>query len=183
MTDVTLRQPELTTPRLRLRPLRPADAALLELYCSDAGLARMTSSIPHPYPPGLAEAYIARVTGPRSAETAWALDTGEDEGNGLVGVVLLKAGDDPDSAEIGYWVASAFRNAGYAGEAIEAVKAHAAGRGLRALTAQVFQDNDASARVLARAGFAHAGDAEGFSVARGAMVPTFRYRLDLEPAP
>ena len=122
------------------------------------------------------------MNGPQSAETAWALDTGEDDGNGLVGVTMLKAGGDPGSAEIGYWVAGAFQNAGYAGESVAALVAHAADRGLRALTAQVFQDNEASVRVLTRAGFVYCGDGEGFSVARGAMVPTFRYRLDLEPA-
>jgi RimJ/RimL family protein N-acetyltransferase len=181
MTDLTLRQPELTTPRLRLRPLRRADTALIELYCSDAGLARMTGSIPHPYPPGLAESYIARVNGPKSAETAWALDTGEDDGNGLVGIVTLK-GREAGTAEIGYWVAGAFRNSGYAGEAVEAMKAHAAAQGLAALTAGAFQDNDASIRVLTRAGFRYVGEDELHSLARGGMVPTFRYRLDLGTA-
>jgi RimJ/RimL family protein N-acetyltransferase len=86
------------------------------------------------------------------------------------------------AAEIGYWVAPAVWGAGYAGEALEAVKAHAAATGLTALEAQVFQDNEASVRVLIRGGFAYAGEGEGHSLARGGMVPTFRYRLDLGPA-
>ena len=39
----------------------------------------------------------------------------------------------------------------------------------------VFQDNPASARVLTNAGFEYIGDAESFSVARNATVPTWTY--------
>jgi RimJ/RimL family protein N-acetyltransferase len=39
----------------------------------------------------------------------------------------------------------------------------------------VFQDNPGSARVLTNAGFEYLGDAEAFSVARGAKVPTWTY--------
>lgn len=169
---------EFTTPRLRLRRLARADAALLHLYASDARVARMTTSIPHPYPPGGAEAFVARATAPGARETVWALDTGEDGENGLIGVISLRPAGE-DEAEIGYWVAPAFWNAGYAGEAVEAVTREAGRRGLGALTAQVMQDNVASARVLTRAGFAYEGVGEAHSVARGGMVPTFRYRRDL----
>ena len=59
MSGAVQPQPELRTPRLRLRPLRRADAGLIELYASDAKVARMTARIPHPYPAGAAEAYAA----------------------------------------------------------------------------------------------------------------------------
>jgi len=39
----------------------------------------------------------------------------------------------------------------------------------------VFQDNPASARVLTNCGFEYIGDAEAFSVARNAKVPTWTY--------
>ncbi len=54
-------------------------------------------------------------------------------------------------------------------------------QGFAALTAQAFQDNLASARVLTRAGFDYEGDGETFSVARGTTTPTFRYRRALAP--
>ena len=41
--------------------------------------------------------------------------------------------------------------------------------------ASVFQDNQASARVLTNCGFAYIGDAEAFSVARNTCVPTWTY--------
>lgn len=171
-------QPNLLTPRLRLRRLERADAALIHLYASDVRVARMTTSIPHPNPPGSAEAFVAQVTGPGARETVWGLDSGGDGENGLIGLISLKQ-RPPAEAEIGYWVAPAFWNAGYAREAVEAVVGEAARQGLDALTAQVFQDNLASARVLTRAGFAYVGAGEAHSVARAGMVATFRYRLEL----
>ncbi len=177
MSVVGFDQPDLLTPRLRLRRLTPADAGLIHLYASDARVARMTTSIPHPNPPGSAEAFVRRATSPGARETVWALDTGGALENGLIGLISVKP--DAGPAELGYWVAPAFWNTGYAGEAVEAVAAEMARQGLVALTAQAFQDNLASARVLTRAGFAYEGEGEAHSVARGAMVPTFRYRRDL----
>ncbi|CAN5793571.1 GNAT family N-acetyltransferase [soil metagenome] len=169
-------QPELVTPRLRLRRLRAADAAVIALHCGNPAVSRMTTSIPHPYPPGLAEAFVERVR--RRGETVWALDAGAGGGNGLIGLVALAPRGEAE-AEIGYWVAPAFQGAGYASEAVEAVAGHAGSSGAAALRAQVFKDNLASARVLSRAGFAHEGDGAVYSVARGAVVATFRYRLEL----
>jgi RimJ/RimL family protein N-acetyltransferase len=168
-------QAEIVTPRLRLRPLVPRDAGLVALYASDRRVAWTTARIPHPYPPGAAEAFIERVTAPGARERAWALDTGADGENGLVGVIALKPRGD-GAAEVAYWVAPAFWNTGYASEAVEGLVAHAARSGRRELRAEVFQDNPASAKVLTRAGFGYEGEGEIFSLARGAMVPSFRYR-------
>lgn len=181
MADILMLQPDLATPRLVLRRLRPSDAALIGLHASDPRVARMTTSIPHPYPPGQAEAFVDRVLGRASRETVWAIDSGPEGENGLIGLIALRTRDGGEG-EIGYWVAAAFWGTGYASEAVEAVVAESGRRGLQALIAQVFQDNVASAKVLTRAGFAYVGDGEIYSVARAAMVPTFRYRRDLASA-
>lgn len=184
MTETTLHlQAEILTPRLRLRRLRPRDAALIGLYASDARVARATAIIPHPYPPGAAEAFVARALSARAREIVWALDTGADDEDGLIGVIGLKPlapaeGDLPEgrTGEVGYWVAPAFWNTGYASEAVEGVVGAAPRMNFAALTAEVFQDNPASARVLVHAGFTYVGEGEIYSLARAAMVPTFRYR-------
>lgn len=168
-------QPEIATPRLRLRPLRAADAGLIALYVSDLRVAGTTASIPHPYPPGLAEGFIERTRAPGAAETVWAMDAGEDDENGLIGCISLKR-REAGVAEIGYWVAPAFWGTGYASEAVEGLAAWAADEGLAALTAVVMQENAASIKVLTRAGFAYEGEAEMHSLALGRMVPSFRYR-------
>lgn len=178
MQSIATDLPELVTPRLRLRRLRLADAGLIQLYASDPRVARMTASIPHPYPPGLAESFVERQRRAAGTRAVWAVDTGADGENGLIGLVSLVPTAD-GCAEIGYWIAPAFWNAGYAGEALEAVALEAARRGIAALMAEVFQDNLAAARVLTKAGFAYVGEGSLHSVARGAMAATFRYRRAL----
>jgi RimJ/RimL family protein N-acetyltransferase len=175
MTDTTVAQAEIVTGRLRLRRLRRRDAGLIALYAADPRVARATAVIPHPYPPGAAEAFVERALSPGARELVWALDTGEDGGNGLIGLISLKPLGEGE-AEIGYWVAPAFWNTGYASEAVEGVVEQEARGAGRTLVAEVFQDNPASARVLVHAGFEYEGDGETFSLARGAMMPTFRYR-------
>ncbi|PZQ47912.1 MAG: GNAT family N-acetyltransferase [Rhodovulum sulfidophilum] len=178
MSELTLPDDCLETERLRLRRLRPSDAAVLTLYASDPRVAKMTTDIPHPYPPGYAEAYVERVTRPGARELAWGIDLGEDDaGNGLIGRISLRRLAD-GAAELSYWIAPAFWNAGYASEAVEAVVRHADAHGIPALVAQVLQDNERAARALTRAGFAYLGAGEAHSVGRGAMVPTFRYRRE-----
>ena len=58
--DTIINQPVLETDRCVLRPLRRSDMGLIEFYGSDARVARMTTSIPHPLPPGATEAFVAR---------------------------------------------------------------------------------------------------------------------------
>lgn len=178
MSDVLLLQADLATPRLRLRRPRPSDAPLIALYGADPRIARMTTGIPSPYPPGLADAFVERVLAPASRESVWAIDSGDDEENGLIGLISLKLLPEGER-ELAYWMAPAFWGAGYASEAVEAVVAYADERGFPVLVARVFQDNELAARALTRAGFVYLGAGEAHSVARGAMVSTFRYRREL----
>lgn len=165
--------PVIPAERFALRPLRRSDAGLIQLYASDRRLAEMTTTIPHPYPPGAAEAFVERTLEDAGGRAVWALDGSGYGSSELLGVLSL-ARLDRDQAEIGYWVAPALWNAGYASEAVNAVVA-ANPLGSKALFATVFQDNPGSARVLTNAGFEYVGDAEAYSVARQATVPTWTY--------
>ena len=143
------------------------------MYASDERVARGTRSIPHPLPPGATEAFVARGLASDRAEDIWVMDgaaQGLSEVLGLVGLERM----DRDQSEIGYWVAPALWNTGLASEAVQAMVAANPHRS-KTLFAEVFQDNAASAHVLTRAGFDYIGDAEAFSVARNAKVPTWTY--------
>lgn len=165
--------PAIAGERFALRPLRPSDAGLVQLYASDRRVAEMTSNIPHPYPPGAAQAFVARALADANDRAIWALDASEQGSSELLGLLSLTR-LDRDQAEIGYWVAPALWNAGYASEAVGAVVA-ANPLECRSIFATVFQDNPGSARVLTNAGFEYVGDAEAYSVARQATVPTWTY--------
>jgi RimJ/RimL family protein N-acetyltransferase len=106
------------------------------------------------------------------------MDATRHGGPELMGVIGLKR-MDRDQSELGYWVGPAFWNTGFAQEAVRAL---VAANPLRqtAMFASVFQDNPASARVLTQCGFAYLGDAEGYSVARAAKVPTWTYTRKLD---
>mgnify|MGYP003541881658 FL=1 len=166
-------QSVIAAERFVLRPLRCSDAGLIALYTSDRRVAEGTPSILHPLPPGASEAMIARALGDRREADVWALDGSERGLAEVLGLVTLTPHGDGQS-EVSYWVAPAFWNTGFASEAVNAVVA-ANPHGSRTLFAEVFQDNPASARVLTNAGFEYLGDAESFSVARDAKVPTWTY--------
>jgi RimJ/RimL family protein N-acetyltransferase len=169
--------PVLATGRLELRPLRPSDAGLIGLYASDARVARMTTSIPHPYPPGAAGAFVAASLSGRRAERTWVMDATPADGAELVGLISVRpAGDGAE--EVGYWVGPPFWNTGYASEALAAIVRHRLAAGVRKLSAHVFDDNPVSARVLVRAGFRPDGARAAHSVARGGMVDGRTYVLD-----
>lgn len=176
--DTIATQPVIAAERFLLRPLRRSDAGLLAMYTSDRRLAEATRSIPHPLPPGATEAFIARATSDKRSEDVWVMDGsahGLAEVLGLVGLTRMDMGKQARAqSEIGYWVAPAFWNTGFASEA---VKALVAANPHRACTvfAEVFQDNPVSARVLTNCGFEYLGDAEAFSVARNTSVPTWTY--------
>ncbi len=172
-------QPVIAAGRFVLRPVRRSDAGLFRLYAGDRRVAEATRTIPHPLPPGAAEAFVARAMAGKGGETVWVLDGSAAGLAEVLGVISLRAMDRGQS-EIGYWVAPAFWNVGIASEAVKAlVAANPLGSG--AIFAEVFQDNPGSARVLTHAGFEYLGDAEAHSVARGARVPTWTYLRRLAP--
>lgn len=156
-----------------LRPLVESDAAMIELYAGDARVAKLTSSIPHPLPPEAAPSYIARAHAEDRTEDVWAMDATRLGGPELMGIISLRC-LDREQCEVGYWVAPAFWNTGLASQAVEALVA-ANPKASKTYFASVFQDNPASARVLTNQGFEYIGDAENFSVARDAAVPTWTY--------
>lgn len=165
-------QPVIEAGRFTLRPPSEGDIGMLTLYTGDRRVARGTRSVPHPLPPGLVEAYVARALAPEREEDVWVLDGGE-KGHEVLGVISLRR-MDRNQSQLGYWVAPALWNTGLASEAVGAMVA-ANPLGNQTLFAEVFQDNPASARVLTNAGFAYIGEAEAHSVARGANVATWTY--------
>lgn len=167
----------IQTERLTLRRPRTSDAGPMSLYAADLRVSGMTTSIPHPYLPEMAEDYLNGLEKRPDKGPVWAIDATLSGGAEFIGVISYKS----DENEIGYWVGPPFWSTGYATEAVNAVVAHLrSGHGLGDLAASVFFDNPASAQVLRKSGFEDAGRAWAYSIARGVEVPTL---LFLNPAP
>ena len=175
---VSFDQPVIEADGMVLRPLTYADAGMIEFYASDARVAEMTTSVPHPLPPGTTDSFVARALKPSPREVIWAMDASAEGGADFKGVISLKRMDGGQS-EIGYWVAPSWWNGNAASAAVEALVA-ANPLGDRTYFATVFQDNPGAARVLTKTGFEYVGDAEAFSVARGAKVATWTYIRKLD---
>jgi RimJ/RimL family protein N-acetyltransferase len=163
--------PSLTAARLRLRPLDDADAASMARLVDDIDVARMTTSIPHPFARADAQRFISRVQGgdPRH-EAVFAIEHRRD---GFMGVIALH----PMAAmgpELGYWLGRPFWGRGLMTEAVRTAVdwAHRVWR-KPVLESGHFVDNPASAGVLIKAGFLYTGVVKPrWSIARNGEAPT-----------
>ncbi len=162
------------TARLTLRPLQDSDAGLIKLYVGDARVAMNLAVVPHPYPEGAAQAFIARSQNLDDDQIIWAIVMNSE----LIGAISITP-TNKGRGNIGYWLAPQFWGAGFMPEALEAVIAFANKNGFTGLDAGVHQGNHGSARVLIKEGFTYIGDSESHSIPRGGMVQTWNYALDL----
>jgi RimJ/RimL family protein N-acetyltransferase len=137
---------EITALRLRLRPLSPADAPRIHNLVGDIAVARWLARVPHPYPAGEAERFVAGCL--EADDDVWAIERlGEP---GLIGIVGIE-GAQPS---LGYWLGAPFWGEGYASEAVGAAIGHVfRDRHIRTLASGVFEGNAASLRVQEKFGF------------------------------
>lgn len=157
MTPGVDAQPELRTARLCLRPFRPEDAPRVSALIDDPEIARNTLTIPHPYPGGLAERWIAGRAEEWAAgrKAVWAVCVADGELLGALGLHLEPA---HRRAELGYWIGREHWGRGYATEAVRAVVDLAFDElGLERVFAHHFAWNPASGRVLEKAGLKREG--------------------------
>lgn len=159
-------RPVIATQRLTLRAPAKADIGRVAAFCADHDVARMTTRMPSPYTPAHAADFVARCgTQDRSRDNTFAISLG---GEGLVGVVGLFTTAE-GQVEMGYWIGRPYWGRGYATEAARGALdwARSAWK-KRHVVAGHFADNEASGRVLVKAGFLYTGVVEHKpSIARG----------------
>lgn len=145
--------PELMSNRLLLRQMTLVDAADVQRLAGDRAVAATTSLIPHPYPDGAAEQWIASQAEERAKGTGavWAITRREDQA--FVGAVGLNINTECNHAELGYWIGVPYWNKGYVTEACRLALDYAfTQRGLRRVHAHHFASNAASGRVMQKLG-------------------------------
>jgi RimJ/RimL family protein N-acetyltransferase len=170
--------PQLSTSRLLLRAFIPEDAPAVQRHCGRVEIARTTLLIPHPYPEGMAEAWIA------SHEQDWLTGEGatwavtEREEGAVVGAIGLVIDPDHRRAELGYWIAVEWWNRGYATEAARAVLAFGfRSLGLHRIHAGHYPFNPASGRVLQHLGMRREGVLRGHYLKDGTFVDLVVYAV------
>jgi ribosomal-protein-alanine N-acetyltransferase len=171
--------PTLSTTRLRLRPFVPGDAAAVTAIAGDAEVSRYLLHIPHPYPAGLADEWIAthRDTWAQGQGATWAVTLPASSG-ALVGTASLRWVRRHDHAELGYWLGRASWGNGYALEAASCALDFAfTTLGCARVFAQHLGGNQRSARVLARLGMTAEGVRRAHIKKDGAYHDTFQFGL------
>jgi RimJ/RimL family protein N-acetyltransferase len=167
--------------RLFLRPAFPEDSSAIFAGIGDEAIVRNLARAPWPYRLCDARAFADL---PQDARLPRFLVT--LPGTGVIGSAGL--GELEGETELGYWIARAHWGCGYATEAAGAVLGIARALGHRRVVAGHFVDNPASGKVLRKLGFVPTGrPGQRFSLARGGLVESVEYALDLEadmdPAP
>ena len=165
---------KLETERLLLRPFRRADAPEFARLAGEWAVASMTSDIPYPFSAAQAVGWLRPVRG----EVRFAIEL-ERRLIGGAGYYRRRSG----VAELGFWLGRPWWGHGYATEAARAVVRHGFGnRRLPGFSSARFDDNPASARVLAKLGFEAVGRGTIACAARGHDVEVVTYWLDRQRA-
>lgn len=181
----------LATERLSLRRLVAGDADAIARLVDDWDIVKNLSDAPFPYPPGLAQRWIASTQRGIEERQDFALGIVPRDATAPVGAILLRQSqsepqvdDGPPppgvaSAEIGYWIGRAFWGKGYAVESVKRMVRFAFDEvGLERVWGAVLIDNTPSRRVLERVGFKLVGEAEYDFPARGGLRRVFVYAID-----
>ena len=165
------------TARLLLRPGFAEDAPALAHAIDDSAIVRNLATAPWPYGLAEAEAYLAAAHDPVLPRMLILERTaGAPRLVGACGLSRRPSG----AVELGYWIARADWNRGFATEAGRALVEIAGALKLARLEAAHFVDNPASGRVLEKLGFRATGiSAPRHSCARGQEVTSKLYRLML----
>jgi RimJ/RimL family protein N-acetyltransferase len=170
---------ELQTPRLRLCCPRDEDAPQIAELAGDKDVAEMTATIPHPYPKGVAKAFVAkaRESALLGHDLTLMITLGDDDAT-VVGLVSAKPGPS-DCASVAYWIGRRYWGQGIATEAANAVLASIFSRtATNAVITNVRVTNPASARVLAKCGFRSIGLSEQRFPARGQVLAVEQFRIE-----
>jgi RimJ/RimL family protein N-acetyltransferase len=149
--------PTFETARLLLRPFEPGDAVAVHMLAGDAEVAR-TSHIPHPYPPGAAEAWIAAGLEAAAHGSAYPFALALRAHGRLIGCVTLLVVAEHRRGGLAYWVGRQFWGQGYATEAgTRVVRFGFEELRLNRTVAGAMTRNRASTRVMEKLGMRYEG--------------------------
>jgi RimJ/RimL family protein N-acetyltransferase len=156
-----MKQPQLTTERLLLRPFTLDDAPRVQVIVSDKRIAEMTANIPYPYPETGAVDWIS------THEQRWLNQESSSfcivlKSSGLIIGAIGLAFQAPKEAELGYWLGVDYWGQGYATEAAKSINAFGLNTlSLDKIKARALSRNPTSGKVLIKSGLHLTGTSEG----------------------
>jgi ribosomal-protein-alanine N-acetyltransferase len=154
-----IEQPVLKTSRLHLRPLELSDASAIQKAASARKIADTMITLPHPYPVGEAERYLARQQAEQKTGRSVTFAIEQKEEGWFCGLVELRDIDHEHSqGELSFWLTVEVWGRGYMSELVQKVVQYGFEVcGLNRLFAYHMTRNPASGRVLQKNGFKQEG--------------------------
>ncbi len=143
---------------IALSPPGPKDIPAYLEHLGEPEISETTCAIPYPYTLADAENWLAMVrreTSRAGTPLNWAI---RNETGGLIGGIGFKEFKRGESAEIGYWIAKPYWGRGIATKSVRRLCEYAFSEfSFVRITALVFLFNEASCKVLIKAGFRFEG--------------------------
>jgi len=158
----------------RIRPWQPEDAAALQRYADNRRIwINLRDIFPHPYSLANAQFFLDLVAKENPLHTFAIASQSE-----AIGCIGLRLGADVHrrTAELGYWLGEPFWGHGIMTEAVRAFVAQAfTDFDLARIYAESFASNDASVRVLQKAGFTCEGRLRAHVIKDGQVLDALVY--------
>ena len=183
LNATSIAAPVLKSARLRLRPPTLEDAATIAMALNDIDIAKMTSTIPHPYSyndalkwiDAINRSWLGRMSGREEVKGGGfvieQLAPDGKTGLGVIGGIGVRDKHSKDALELGYWIAREHWGKGFATEAAQtAVDWAFTAYDISSIRGCYRPQNTGSARVLERCGFQPEGSELAHSVVAGQIL-------------
>ena len=154
-----IEQPTLVTERLVIRPIDLSDAPDIQRAAGAREISDTMISIPHPYPPGEADRFVARHIRERAEGVSVAFTIERKKEKRFWGLIEIRSIDREHShAELSFWLSVAAWGRGYMSEVLYAVLRYGfEDLQLNRFYAYHMMRNPACGRVLEKNGFTQEG--------------------------
>lgn len=169
----------LSLTRCAVRSWEPGDVPSLVRHANNRRIwLNLRDRFPHPYTAHDGVAFVRRAREIRP-ETAFAIEVDGEAVGGMS--FMLQPDVERVSAEIGYWLGEAYWGRGICTEALGAVTAYAIRQhGLTRIFALPFAHNEASCRVLEKAGYVLEGRLRRSAIKEGQVLDQMQYAFIVE---